>query len=81
MQYAKVLEFKYKEMKEEMQERLDRSSAESVDLTERPLNCPYCGWYIATLFSDSAGHFKAKCRNCKKITVFNVGYFCRSKRR
>ena len=42
--------------------------------------CPHCSRFIATLYSDISGHFKAKCGNCKTITIFNLGYFRRVRR-
>ena len=80
MQCAKVQAHKQKPLLPEVKQKIDRSLTESRDLTERELHCPYCGWYINTLYSDCSGHFKAKCYNCKEITVFNLSYFRRHKR-
>lgn len=80
MQYAKVQIHKQKPLLPAVKEKVDQSLNESLDLTERELHCPYCGWYINTLYSDCSGHFKAKCHNCKAITVFNLSYFRRHKR-
>ena len=79
MQYAKVQTHKQKPLLPEVKAKLDLSLTESSELTERELHCPYCGWYINTLYSDCRGHFKAKCNHCKAITVFNLSYFRRRK--
>lgn len=80
MQCARVQTHKQRPLSPVVKEKLDRSLMESRELTERELYCPYCGWYINTLYSDCSGHFKAKCHNCKEITVFNLSYFRRVKR-
>lgn len=77
MQPAQIREYKCRPLTSEMYDKLERSHQESLDLTERELRCPYCHRYMATLYSDVAGHFKAKCDNCKKYTIFNLGYFRR----
>ena len=61
----------------EIQKKVAISYTESLDLNERELKCPYCGRYVGSLFSDSAGHFKSKCPHCKSVTVYNLGYFRR----
>lgn len=81
VQQVPIRTYKIKPMQPETQEKVRLSLIESTDLSERELRCPYCRRYIATLFSDTAGHFKAKCRNCKNITTYNVGYFRRVRRR
>lgn len=78
---AAPLPYKMKPMSAEMHEKVERSHAESLELTERNLYCPHCGFFIQTLFSDSAGHFRAKCQKCKAETIFNSAYFHRAKRR
>ena len=80
MQVAKVQTNKQRPILPEVKEKLDRSYTESLDLTQRELHCPHCGWYISTLYSDCSGHFKAKCPHCKAITIYNLGYFRRQKR-
>lgn len=81
MQMAQIREYKCKPLTTEMQDKLVLSQQESINLSERVLRCPYCHRYIATLYSDAAGHFKAKCDNCKKYTIFNLGYFRRASQR
>lgn len=81
IQQAPIRAYKMKPMSQEVQSKVERSYHESIDLIERELHCPYCRRYIATLFSDASGHFKMKCKNCKAITVFNMGYFRRVRRR
>ena len=80
MQCAKVQVYKQKPLLPEVKQKIELSIAESRNLTERELHCPYCGWYINTLYSDCSGHFKAKCNNSKEITVFNLSYFRRHNR-
>ncbi len=80
VQQVPVKTYKVKPMQPETQEKVSLSLAESADLSERELRCPYCRRYIAALFSDASGHFKTKCGNCKNITTYNVGYFCRVRR-
>lgn len=81
VQQVPIKTYKVKRMQPETQEKISLSLAESADLSERELRCPYCRRYIATLFSDASGHFKAKCGNCKNITTYNMGYFRRARRR
>lgn len=71
--------YKLKPVTPEIQDKLDRSYTESLDLSERELRCPRCQYYIQTLYSDAIGHFKAKCPNCKTVTVYNLAYFRRQK--
>ena len=80
MQPAPIREYKRKPLTPEVRDKLERSHRESLDLTERELRCPHCSRFIATLYSDISGHFKAKCGNCKTITIFNLGYFRRVRR-
>ncbi len=80
MQPAPIREYKRKPLTLEMRDKLERSRRESLDLTERELRCPHCGRFIVTLYSDISGHFKAKCGNCKTVTIFNLGYFRRVRR-
>ena len=75
-----VRTYRTKPMPPEVQKKVAISYTESLDLKERELKCPHCGRYVASLFSDSAGHFKSKCPYCKSITVYNFGYFRRHHR-
>ena len=77
IQKAEVRTYRMKPMRTEMREKVARSYTESLDLRERDLKCPYCERYIGSLFSDSSGHLKFKCPNCKQITIYNLGYFRR----
>lgn len=79
-QTAPIRHYKCKPVSPEVKEKLDLSYQESLDLTERELRCPYCDFYLDTLYSDTAGHFKTKCDNCKNLIIFNLGYFRRIKR-
>ena len=81
MQQAPIRAYKTKPMSREMRSKVERSYHESIDLKDRELRCPHCNRYLVTLFSDASGHFKVNCNNCKSITIFNMGYFRRIKRR
>ena len=74
---ASVRTYRQKPMTAESKEKVERSSAEILDLTERELRCPYCSHLIMTLFSDASGHLRTKCSHCKQITTYNMGYFRR----
>lgn len=76
-QKAVLRTYKMKPMTPELREKVALSYRESLNLIERELHCPHCGYYISSLYSDSAGHFKLSCDNCKAETVFNMGYFRR----
>jgi len=79
-QTAAIREHKRKPLAPEMKVRLERSYQESLDLMERELHCPYCNYYLATLYSDAAGHLTASCKNCKSIITFNLACFRRRRR-
>ena len=58
------------------------STKETLDLSERDLRCPFCGFLILKLFSDMhSGHLQAKCPKCKTISQYNTAYFRRKKRK
>lgn len=80
MQKPLIRTYRQKPMTAEKQEKVELSHTESLDLTERELRCPYCNYFIMTLFSDATGHLKAKCDHCKQITTYNLGYFRRGRR-
>jgi len=75
IQQVPIRAYKIKPMTPETQSKVERSRTESLDLSERPLYCPHCHHYVASLFSDASGHFKIKCPNCKTTTPYNMGYF------
>lgn len=77
VQQAEVRAYRMRPMTPEVRAKVNLSYTESLDLQERELKCPHCGRYIASLFSDSSGHFKVKCPNCKAVTTYNLGYFRR----
>lgn len=81
IQQAAVRTYKIRPMPPETRQKVERSHAESAGLKERELRCPHCNHYIASLYSDVSGHFKAKCGNCKMVTVYNLGYFRRTRLR
>ena len=77
IQQTAVRVYKTRPMPPETRKKVERSHAESAGLKERELRCPLCNHYIASLYYDVSGHFKAKCGNCKMVTVYNLGYFRR----
>ena len=79
MQQASVRTYRQKPMAAEAKDKVERSSSEILDLTERELRCPYCNHFIMTLYSDAAGHLRAKCDHCKQVTTYNLGYFRRAR--
>jgi len=79
-QTAAIREHKRKPLTPEVRDKLERSHRESLNLTERELHCPYCNYYLATLYSDAAGHLTASCKNCKSIITFNLACFRRRRR-
>jgi len=68
IQQVPVRTYKIHPMQPAIRTKVERSYEESVSLKERELRCPHCNHYIASLYSDVAGHFKAKCSNCKSLT-------------
>ena len=81
MQQTAVRAYRMKPMTPEVQAKVALSYTESLDLRERELKCPHCGRYIASLFSDSSGHFRLKCPNCKAVTTYSLDYFRRRRYR
>ena len=72
----------YTQLKNEVARyRAELSRQEAEEFIERELQCPECGFMIASAFSDATGHFKVKCQKCKTISVLNFAYFCRRKYR
>ena len=57
------------------------SEEESEGLILRELRCPHCNFLIDTLYSDASGHRRTKCPKCKQITIMNMAYFRRVKRK
>lgn len=72
-----VKAYKIHPMQPEIRMKVENSYAESISLKERELHYPHCNHYIASLYSGVSGYFKAKCSNCKAVTVYNLGYFRR----
>ncbi len=77
MQRTEIRTYRQKPMSDVTREKVEHSHEESLDLTERELRCPYCNYFIMTLYSDVKGHLRAKCDHCKQITTYNLGYFRR----
>ena len=65
----------------EIREKIRKSEAECDDLTLRDVHCPHCGYLLDRVYSDASGHRQIKCRKCKEITVMNMAYFRRVKRK
>ena len=57
------------------------SRKEAEQLAEKTLYCPNCGYKIGVVYSDLSGHMTAKCQKCKTISVLNLAYFRRQRRR
>ena len=53
------------------------SRKEAEQLVEKTLYCPNCGYKIGVVYSD----LTAKCQKCKTISVLNLAYFRRQRRR
>lgn len=51
------------------------SYEETVNLTEREVKCPYCGFPLSHVFSDASGHLRVKCQKCKGTAIVNLAYF------
>ena len=64
---------------EEALQRAELSQKEAEEFIERELKCPKCGYLVAFAFSDAKGHFKIKCKKCKRVSIMNFAYFCRRK--
>lgn len=68
-------------MAAEFRRKAALSERESAHLTERTLCCPHCGYRIGMAFSDSSGHIRTKCQRCKTVSVLNLAYFRRQKKK
>ena len=51
------------------------STEECVNLAEREVKCPYCGFPLTHVFSDASGHLRVKCQKCKGTAIVNLAYF------
>ncbi len=66
---------------EETRRKAELSRKEAENLIERELKCPECGYKAGTVFSDCTGHLTIRCRKCKTVSVLNLAYFRRHRRR
>ena len=66
---------------EEARRKAELSRREAESLVERELKCPECGYKAGTVFSDCTGHLTIRCRKCKTISVLNLAYFRRHRRK
>ena len=71
--------FQKEPLAEEKKKYMSISFSECENLTEREINCPYCGHALDGVFSDISGHLRVKCHRCKANMVLNVAYFRRQK--
>ena len=71
--------YQRKPMPEKVEYFLIISHEECVDLMERDVLCPYCGFRLHRVFSDAQGHLRVKCQKCKGTAIVNLAYFYRSK--
>ena len=51
------------------------STEECVNLTERVVKCPYCGFPLTHVFNDAQGHLRVKCPKCKGTAIVSLAYF------
>jgi uncharacterized protein YbaR (Trm112 family) len=65
----------------ETMQKLRSSRAETIGLSMRDINCPFCGYLVERVFSDISGHKMIFCKKCKEEYPVNLGYFRRMKRR
>lgn len=63
----------------EVRHKLSCSLQETLKLTLRDINCPYCGYLVERVFSDITGHKMVFCKKCKEEYPVNLGYFRRMK--
>ena len=66
---------------EETRRKAELSRKEAESLVERDLKCPECGYKAGTVFSDCTGHLTIRCRKCKTVSVLNLAYLRRHRRR
>lgn len=66
---------------EEIRMKAELSRKEAESLIDRDLKCPECGYKADTVFSDCTGHLTIRCRKCKTVSVLNLAYFRRHRRR
>lgn len=66
---------------EEARRKAELSRREAEGLVERELKCPECGYKAGTVFSDCTGHLTIRCRKCKTVSVLNLAYFRRHRRK
>ena len=59
----------------EVQYKLDLSSQETFDLSQRDLRCPNCRFLINKVYGDIQGHLQFRCPKCKELYVINFSYF------
>lgn len=62
-------------MPEKVEYFLIISHEECVDLMERDVLCPYCGFRLHRVFSDAQGHLRVKCPKCKGTAILSLAYF------
>jgi len=70
-----------KPLSPEVSEKIRKSEAECDDLTLRDVHCPHCGFLLDQVYSDASGHRQIRCRKCKTVTIMNMAYFRRVKRK
>lgn len=78
LQQTQTKDFYTKPLSLEVQRKLELSLKGCRGLDERELRCPRCGQFIATLYSDTSGHLKIKCKKCKYITTYDTRCFRRT---
>ena len=66
---------------DENYKKLLLSEEETKSLKVRELRCPKCGFLIQKVYSDATGHISVKCTKCRQISIINVAYFKKLKRK
>jgi len=56
----------------DVRRRMQRSYAHALTMRRRELHCPYCGFTVACVYANTAGHYDAKCQKCKAVIVYSL---------
>jgi len=57
---------------ENVLEKVRKHSAGTENLKSRTLICHYCEHKGIIVFEDSRGHVQAKCKKCRRESIYNV---------
>lgn len=53
----------------------------TATMRSRPVECPFCGDKMFTVYEGTTGYIQTKCSKCKKIVPFNLVSMRRTSRR